>query len=158
MVDYETKEHHTALIEAASLGLVDSIGRLVAHGAHPDYEATDGKTALMYACEGGQTEAIAALVANGARVNFENKNGQTAFLMAMLVVGGRLRPCSAVALRLFLSLCLYSLLFYYCYLIFIFVADCLVGGILGGSTDALSVKFLTWYSVALPAPPHHFEN
>ena len=74
--------HCTALIEAARLGMVDAVQRLVARGARVDHETVEGNTALIIAAKEGNLRLLVALVDAKANVNYETKGNHTALTAA----------------------------------------------------------------------------
>lgn len=63
MLDYENKNHNTALTMAVASSRLNSIHALAACGAVMDYETQERKTALLLGVELEQTEALFALIA-----------------------------------------------------------------------------------------------
>lgn len=73
------------LLEAAKLGNLPKVKRLLDAGAEVNFKNKDGITALMVASARGHTEIVQALLAKGAEVNTQDKDGVTALMYANTV-------------------------------------------------------------------------
>ena len=72
----------TPLMEAASVGHVDIVKLLLAHGADVNAQSSSGNTPLMYACAGGHEAVVKALLEGGSNVEDHNENGHTPLMEA----------------------------------------------------------------------------
>ncbi len=93
-------ETQTPLMEAASMGFVQTTDLLLAHGAaletryrHPDRD-DDGATALMLAADSGTAPIVRALLAKGAKADARDRHGLRAIDYAKR--GGTLRTNAEV--------------------------------------------------------------
>ncbi len=67
-----------ALNNAALIGDMDALGKLLKLNTWVDFYSNDGVTALMKASEGGKNSAVEALLARGAEVNLQDAVGNSA--------------------------------------------------------------------------------
>ncbi|OFZ18359.1 MAG: hypothetical protein A2X94_12475 [Bdellovibrionales bacterium GWB1_55_8] len=86
----------TALIAAASKGLMRSLAVLLFFEAKPDLQDKEGRTALMCAARAGEREAILTLLSYGASGAIHDQNGMTA-LHHSVVEGHRNSTRSLIA-------------------------------------------------------------
>lgn len=68
----------TPLHQAAIVGSVEEVKKLISCGARPDIQTRRGRTALHYAAENGHREIVGILLGLGAQVDLPNKWGRTA--------------------------------------------------------------------------------
>jgi ankyrin repeat protein len=76
-----------ALCDAASIGDVPWINRLLADGVSPDSADEDGATALMSAAFAAQAKAVATLLHAGADPDLQDSSGLTALMNAVISAG-----------------------------------------------------------------------
>ncbi|KAF5544724.1 ankyrin protein [Fusarium mexicanum] len=81
-VDVCGENSRTALIEAASVGDLALMEKLIEKGATVDHQDHKGDTALMKACFYDQAEIIELLLAANAHLGIENDEGETALTNA----------------------------------------------------------------------------
>ncbi|KAF5557177.1 ankyrin protein [Fusarium phyllophilum] len=77
-VDVCGRNSRTALIEAAAVGDLALIEKLIRKGANVDHQDHKGDTALMKACIDDQADVIELLLAANARLGIKNAEGETA--------------------------------------------------------------------------------
>jgi ankyrin repeat protein len=65
--------HDTAIMAAASLGMLDLVRKLIDCGAKVNDENDKGSDALYAACTGGHLDVVELLLASGADVNAKGK-------------------------------------------------------------------------------------
>jgi len=65
--------HDTAIMAAASLGMVDLVRKLIDFGANVHDENDKGSDALYAACMGGHMDVVELLLDSGADVNAKGK-------------------------------------------------------------------------------------
>ena len=80
-VNLKNQDGNTALIEAAEIGRVNCLKKLIKSGAELNNDKK-GKTALMAAAENGHLECLKVLIQEGADLNIQNKQGMTALKLA----------------------------------------------------------------------------
>ncbi len=81
------KRIDAALCDAASIGDLRAIKRLLADGVSEDSADEDGMTALMAASFCGQVKAVQALLDAGADPDTQDVSGTTALMNAVLASG-----------------------------------------------------------------------
>ncbi|KAG4263867.1 hypothetical protein FPRO04_09195 [Fusarium proliferatum] len=83
-IDICGKRSCTALIEAASVGDLALVERLIEKGAKVDFPDASGKTALMEASKGGHTQIVKLLLENHSNVDHQDHRGGTALMNACI--------------------------------------------------------------------------
>ncbi|KAL9957065.1 hypothetical protein ACROYT_G038655 [Oculina patagonica] len=68
----------TPLQQAAAMGFIADVERLISSGAKPDVQTRRGRSALHYASENGHGGIVALLIWSRAQVDLPNKWGRTA--------------------------------------------------------------------------------
>lgn len=86
-IDACNHEGKTALMEAASCGLTDSVKLLLAAGAEVEARDWDGETPLMQAAGRNHLDCLKLLLAAGANVEARNAKGGTALIAAATSLG-----------------------------------------------------------------------
>lgn len=81
------KRNDAALCDAASVGDLAAIKRLLAEGVDQDSADEDGMSALMAAAFCGQVKAVRALLDAGADPDAQDVSGTTALMNAVLASG-----------------------------------------------------------------------
>ncbi|KAI1029503.1 hypothetical protein LB504_010782 [Fusarium proliferatum] len=81
-VDICGENCRTALIEAASVGDLALIERLIGKGANVGFPDAKGKTALMEASRQGNTQIVKVLLGNQSNVDHQDHKGDTALMNA----------------------------------------------------------------------------
>ncbi len=76
-----------ALCEAAAIGDLAEVERLLGAGVSPDSLDPDGATALIAAAASGQVEVVDRLLEAGAEVDEQDDSGLTALIAAVLANG-----------------------------------------------------------------------
>lgn len=71
-----------SLVDAASLGDLSQVRRLLEAGAPIEQRDAAGRTALLAATAGNHLEVVRALIARGANVNAQDHQRDSAFLLA----------------------------------------------------------------------------
>lgn len=71
-----------ALMEAAYLGRLDEVKRLVSAGTSVDFVDSEKRTSLMWAAFNGHTAVIEYLLGAGLQVDAKDANGRTALMYA----------------------------------------------------------------------------
>ena len=74
--------HAAQLHDAARMGDVEEVERLIEQGADVNAIANNGATALMYASQNGHSEVVGLLLTVGGDVNATDPIGMTALIMA----------------------------------------------------------------------------
>jgi hypothetical protein len=90
-VDAPDRNGFTALMAAASMGLVSNVRVLISAGAKVNIRDEKGSTALIWAAISGYPQVVEILLAHGADVKAKNKDGLTALSLSKRINASRRR-------------------------------------------------------------------
>jgi ankyrin repeat protein len=83
-VNVVDRHGHTALMEAAKAGDVETVKDLLHRGAEVDARSEKSKTALHYAAANGHVEVVKILLAQGASIDPRDRDGRTPLMLSAI--------------------------------------------------------------------------